>query len=80
MNGRHIRDGLSGVGMLIALGGLVVIVQQCGCIPPRTAKPAAYGVELEECNRTAKTCEESIRCENQVRARYGRPPRTGGCE
>jgi hypothetical protein len=67
--------------MLLVIAGLAFVVGHCsGCIPPRTAKPAAYGAELAACSETAKTCEESIRCENQVRARYGRPPRTGGCE
>jgi hypothetical protein len=62
---------------LFAVAVLTVLVQGC---KPSVAKPAAYGVELEECSRNAKTCEESVSCENQVRARYGRPLRTGGCK
>ena len=38
------------------------------------AKPAVYEGELTACNQTAKTCEESIRCENEVRAKQ-KPPR-----
>lgn len=40
------------------------------------SRPAAYQVELEECNRKAETLQDSIRCENEVRQRY--PLRDGG--
>lgn len=63
--------------MKLAIVSLTLIA--CGSKPAPIA-PASYGIELEECNRTAKTCEESISCENRVRARHGRPLRTGGCE
>jgi hypothetical protein len=45
------------------------------CSASPAVKPAAYGFELEECSRTAKTCDESIACENAVRGKYGRPLR-----
>lgn len=60
-----------------------------GCASARSLRSASYGAELEECNLTAKTCEESIACENKVRAKYpiivdGKPtqrlPRIGGCD
>jgi hypothetical protein len=52
---------------------------------PETARPArviTYGFELEECTRKADTCQESIACENEVRARYSRPLRDAakGCK
>ena len=51
---------------------LVLVLAAC---EPSTAKPAAYGAELEECTRRSITLTESVKCENEVRARYGRPPR-----
>lgn len=47
-----------------------------------TSRPASYGAQLEECNRNAKSCEESVRCENGVRAKYNRPARDldAGCK
>lgn len=68
--------GKVGLAFLV-FGGFVAMH---ACVPHQAARPAAYSVELEECNRKAKTCAESIACENNVRARYGRPARTGGCE
>ena len=53
---------------------LLLLCLASGCTP-NDARPAAYGAELEECNRTAATLEESITCENKVRTRYGRPLR-----
>ena len=53
------------------------------CSPPvPSGKSMTYGFELEECNRNAKTCAESIACENEARKRYTRPLRDvdGGCK
>lgn len=46
------------------------------------SKPANYTTDLTQCNLTAKTCQESIACENEVRAKYKRPLRDAskGCE
>jgi hypothetical protein len=62
---------------LFAVAFLTVLVSGC---KPETVRPAAYGAELAACSESAKTCEESIVCENKVRARYQRPLRTGGCQ
>lgn len=45
-----------------------------GCVPQASdARATAYEAELVACNRTANSLQESIDCENGVRARYGRP-------
>ena len=66
------------IRMLPTTIALVLLVAACHTV----AKPAAYGAELAECSRTAETCEQSIACENETRARYGRPLRdaTKGCK
>lgn len=45
------------------------------------SKPAKYTTDLAACNQLAKTCEESIKCENEVRKANGRPLRdpSKGC-
>jgi hypothetical protein len=71
------------VGVALLVFGGFVAVHACTPHKPPTPSPKAlsYTVELEECNRTTKTCEQSIACENDVRTRYRRfPLRTGGCE
>jgi hypothetical protein len=52
------------------------------CVPSGTARPAAYEAELVACSDRATSLAESIRCENEVRARYGRPLRSldGGAQ
>lgn len=46
------------------------------------AGPAQYSAGLTLCNQLSTTCEESIRCENILRADAGRPLRDldGGCK
>ncbi len=39
------------------------------------SKPAKYTTDLQACNQLAKTCEESIACENKNREANGRPLR-----
>ncbi len=68
------------IAMLVLIGIVIAIAHLLAGCTPNIARPAAYGAELEECSRKAATCDESIACENKVRARYGRPARTGGCE
>jgi hypothetical protein len=53
-----------------------------GPSPAAIESAAEYGARLEECNRTAKNCDESIACENKLRAARGRPLRDpkGGCQ
>lgn len=59
MNGRAIHHSLSGVGLLLVFGGLVVIVQQCGCSPKATqavensAAVAQYDQLLAKCQTEA---------------------------
>ncbi len=65
--------------VFVALVQLVPAFLNVGCGP--SAKPANYGAELQLCTVTAKTCEESIDCENRVRAKYNRPMRPqDGCQ
>lgn len=61
--------------LVIALFAIVDLA----CAPVR-ARSVTYGVDLTECNRKATTCEESIACENVIRAKENRPLRTGGCK
>lgn len=62
---------------------LVLFLSSCSGVSPR---PASYGAELTRCNVEAKTCQESIDCENQVRLKYPladggpRALREGGCD
>lgn len=73
--------GKVGVALLVFGGFLAVHACVPASVPTPSPKALTYTVELEECNRTAKTCEQSIACENDVRTRYKRfPLRTGGCE
>jgi uncharacterized lipoprotein YbaY len=60
----------------VAVAALLVA---CSSPPP---KPATYGAELAACTATSSSCEASIACENEVRARYGRAPRDAskGCK
>lgn len=77
--------GLSGNDKLflgaLVLGLLAAAVWLHGC-KPSTAAPAAYGAELADCNRLARTCAESINCENVARKLRGRPLRDvdAGCD
>lgn len=58
---------------------LAIAVVACGAAV--AVKPTVYGAALEECNRTSKTCAESIDCENRLRADAGRPLRAqDGCK
>jgi hypothetical protein len=50
---------------------LLIVCAACTADP---VKPAAYSAGLEECNRTSKSCAESIACENKLRAAQT-PPR-----
>ncbi|HKN66792.1 MAG TPA: hypothetical protein VJW73_10965 [Gemmatimonadaceae bacterium] len=57
---------------------LVLFLAGCATAAP-LVNPTDYAAKLEECSRNAKTCDESIACENKLRASLGRPLRTGGC-
>lgn len=63
---RAVQVGGSAVALALLLSG---------CISTR---PAAYGAELQECTRAASTLTASLDCEDNVRARYGRPLLTEG--
>lgn len=43
-----------------------------------TSKPAKYEARLIECNQLSRTLDESIACENDVRAEFHRPLRDAG--
>ena len=47
-----------------------------------TSRPASYSAQLADCTAKSSTCEESIACENEVRAKYNRPLRDAdaGCQ
>lgn len=61
--------------------GLVACSNSTTPSPATLVKVTDYGIELEECNRTSTTCAQSIACENDARARHGRPLRDAskGC-
>ena len=61
-------------GIALFIGGALAI-KLTACAPSPSAKPAEYGAELAACNLTAKTCKESVDCENRVRVKYSRPLR-----
>lgn len=49
--------------------------------PKQGITAAEYGAKLEDCTRNSKTCDESIDCENKLRADAGRPLRAhDGCK
>ncbi len=58
----------------LALFALLFVVGHCTACAPAT-KSATYQGELVLCNQQAPTLLESVRCENEVRSRYGRPAR-----
>ncbi len=57
---------------------LVTLLAGCAHAPApaSTLRVGSYGMELEMCSTGAKTCEESIECENKIRTKY--PVRTRG--
>jgi len=61
------------------VGGIITVLVTAyfmGCFPNETTlEGGKYATNLEECNRTAKTLCDSIKCENEWRARAGRLPR-----
>lgn len=71
------------LGVVLTLGIVLALLEACA--PAATsARATSYETELVLCNQRATTLRESIDCENDVRARYGRPPRAlpadGGAE
>jgi hypothetical protein len=70
------RSFIGGGVALFTLGALQVV--SCAAPPP----VALYGPGLVICNEKAKTCEESIRCENDLRKANNRPLRDidAGCQ
>lgn len=73
------------LGKLSGVLGLVLLVSSCSGKPTTgQVRAAEYGAELQLCSARAATldasredqCQESIRCENEVRARY--PLKDGG--
>lgn len=52
-----------------------LLVMGCGAT---LEKPKDYEAELIACNALATTLDESIACENEVRAKYRRPLRDAG--
>ena len=66
------------IAAIVLLAGLLIAVARLtvGCLPPDTdVRAATYAVTLEECNRSATTLCDSVRCENKARASMGRFPR-----
>ncbi len=59
----------------------LILIMITGCAAAAvTARPAAYDTELDNCNKQAATYEESVACENKVRAKYNRQARDGGTQ
>ncbi len=64
---------------------LVLVVAVPACTPSttkRAATPAEYGAELAACSVSSTTCDQSIACENELRAKHKRPLRdpAKGCD
>jgi hypothetical protein len=73
------KQMLGGLFFLLAIVLMVLLaINQWGCVPAGSGKPAAYEAELIACNQTSSTLAESINCEDRVRKAYGRPPRDAG--
>jgi hypothetical protein len=73
VNGRAIHHALSGLGMLLAIAGLVLLVQLCGCAPREYAPLPAYCYEEAllqakylRCVDASDTREESRLCRLEV--------------
>lgn len=70
---------------VILLGTMMIVLAMsalCGCAAAApVVEPGKYGLELADCTATSKTCDESIACENALRAKLGRPLRDAdaGC-
>lgn len=64
---------LAGVGV-----GLVAAYAIVGCGPTKAA--AAYGVQLEACLQTSRTCAEYIECRDRVQVGEGRGHYQATCE
>ena len=77
--GRNVGVAVSVITALLAAHYILACEPK---LPTPTPKTISYGIMLEECNRTANTCEESIYCENEARAKYNRPLRNveEGCK
>jgi len=75
-----ISDIATAAMVALAIGSFVALIFSCN--HPISPKTLSYGTELEECNRNATSCEESITCENEVRKRYKRALRDedAGCK
>ena len=68
------------LGLVAVVGGILAVssLLHCGCasgVPGGALTAAGYQTELVACAEQAPTLAESIRCENDVRSRYGRRPR-----
>lgn len=64
--------------LLLLIGLFVLLVRVlagCSAAGSPEAKAGVYEAELVACNRTATSLCKSILCENDSRARHGRPPR-----
>ncbi len=65
------------MAFVLALAALLLTLDLLhGCAPPVPVQtPAMYSAELAACTEKSATFAASVQCENEVRARYGRPPR-----
>jgi hypothetical protein len=73
--------GRTFVEIVLLASALMTMTTACERAAPATT-PAEYSAELAACTLGSKTCSESIACENDARARHGRPLRdpAKGCK
>jgi hypothetical protein len=61
------------IGWLLWVAGLILLCAiGDACASSHPERPAVYELELTACTHKSATLTESIACENEVRARYGR--------
>jgi hypothetical protein len=82
MNFEETEDLKRAMTLIFFAGGIVALVflvgSVCGCAG--TMQADEYTGALVACNKTSSTLEESIKCENDVRAQFHRPLRDAGKE
>ena len=62
-----------------AAGLIAYALSGCGAAAV-TEEAARYGAALEGCLRTAQTCEQYVRCRDEVQRSYGRGAYTATCK
>jgi outer membrane lipoprotein-sorting protein len=54
---------------------VLAVILLAGCVSSAASRAAAYQAELLVCSEMSATLSASVRCENDVRVKFGRPKR-----